>query len=89
VKCIYILIGGRVQGVGFRYFACHKAEEFQIVGWVKNTPDGKVEMEASGESANLDIFVDWMKVGPTRSIVKTFSATEINTPRTFTNFIIR
>lgn len=89
MKSIYILIGGRVQGVGFRYFAHQKANELNIFGWVKNTPDGKVEIEASGDSENLEIFTDWMKIGPIRAIVQTFSVSEITPSRNFTSFIIR
>lgn len=89
MKSVYILIGGRVQGVGFRYFAQYKAEELQITGWVLNTPEGKVEIEASGEPEKLEIFTDWMRVGPARAVVKTFFTSEITPTRTFTNFIIR
>ena len=84
-----MLIGGRVQGVGFRYFALHKANELSIFGWIKNTPDGKVEIEVSGESENLKTYSDWMKIGPSRAIIKTFSESEIHPTRTFTNFSIR
>jgi len=89
VKSIFLVIAGRVQGVGFRYFAHHKAVEFNLTGWVKNTPDRKVEIEATGEPENLNAFVDWMKIGPTRAIIKTFSVSEITPIRTFTNFTIR
>jgi len=85
---VYIIISGRVQGVGFRYFAHHKAEEFNIVGWVKNTPDGKVEIEASGEPQNLNTFVNWIKIGPARAIIKTFSVSDISPERSFTRFTI-
>jgi acylphosphatase len=88
VRSIYILIAGRVQGVGFRYFALHKADEINIFGWVKNTIDGNVELEASGESENLELFIDWMKIGPTRAIIKTFSISDITPTRTFINFTI-
>jgi len=89
VKSVYLIISGRVQGVGFRYFAEHKAVEFHISGWAKNTPDGKVEIEANGEPENLKLFIDWMKIGPARAIIKTFSVSEITPTRTFTNFTIR
>lgn len=89
VKSVYLVISGRVQGVGFRYFAEHKAAEFNISGWVKNTPDGKVEIEATGEPENLNVFIDWMKTGPSRAIIKIFSVSEITPTRTFTNFTIR
>ena len=89
IKQVYILIGGRVQGVGFRYFAQHKAVELNITGWVKNTPDGKVEIEASGETQNLDTFIEWMKIGPSRAVIQTFSASDIHPLRNFSNFTVR
>jgi len=89
MKSIYILIDGRVQGVGFRYFALQKANEFCIFGWVRNTPDGKVEIEAEGNPQNLKNFIDWMKIGPSRAIVQTFSVSDITPLRHFNNFIIR
>ncbi len=88
-KSVYLVISGRVQGVGFRYFARHKAIELNISGWVKNTPDGKIEIEANGETEDLNIFTDWMKIGPTRAIIKLFSVSDITPIRTPTNFIIR
>jgi len=88
-KSIYLVISGRVQGVGFRCFAEHKAVEFNITGWVKNTTDGKVEIEAAGEPENLSVFIEWMKTGPTRAIIKTISVSEITPSRTFTNFTIQ
>ncbi len=88
-KTIYILIGGRVQGVGFRYFAQHKAGELKILGWVRNTPDEKVEIEAEGDAKNLETYIEWMRIGPARAIIRQFSVSEITPPRNFTSFIIR
>jgi acylphosphatase len=88
-KTIYLIIGGRVQGVGFRYFAQYKALELKISGWVRNTHDGKVEIEAEGDPKNLETFVDWMKIGPARAIIRQFSVSEITPIRNFTSFIIR
>jgi acylphosphatase len=88
-KSIFMILTGRVQGVGFRYFAQHKAEELHISGWVRNTIDNKLEIEATGEPGQLEIFTDWMKTGPSRAIIKTFSVTEILPVRNFTNFMIR
>jgi acylphosphatase len=89
VKSVYLVIMGRVQGVGFRYFVEHKAIVCHISGWVKNTPDGSVEIEATGEPENLNVFIDWMKIGPTRAIIKTCSVSEITPTRIITNFTIR
>ena len=89
MKSAYLIIDGRVQGVGFRYFALNKAEVLKISGWVRNTPDGKVEIEAEGDPQNLKTYIEWMKIGPARAIIKTFSVSEITPIRNFTNFIIR
>ena len=89
IKSVFIIIGGRVQGVGFRYFARQKAIEFNISGWVKNAPDGNVEIEATGNLSDLNTFTEWMKSGPTRAIVSTFSITEIIPVRNDKSFIIR
>jgi len=89
VKSVYIQIGGRVHGVGFRYFAQVKASELGISGWVCNTSEEKVEIEAEGEPENLELFMDWMKIGPARAIIRTYLISEITPHRNFTNFIIR
>ena len=43
-----VLFSGRVQGVGFRYTACHIARHFTVTGYVRNLPDGRVELLAEG-----------------------------------------
>lgn len=88
-KTVFILVTGRVQGVGFRYFARQKAIETGIRGWVRNSAPGHVEIEASGMQKDLNTFIDWIKIGPTRAIIKTVSITEIPNERQFTNFSIR
>ena len=45
---------GRVQGVGFRYTASRIARNFTVAGYVKNLPDGRVQIVAEGETAELD-----------------------------------
>ena len=50
----HFLIKGRVQGVGFRWFVQREAAELGLRGWVKNTPDGHVEVLAAGEPDQLD-----------------------------------
>lgn len=59
-----IQIYGRVQNIGFRYFAVMKAGEYQICGTVKNEPDETVVIEAEGAREQLDIFLADIKKGP-------------------------
>ncbi len=47
------IITGIVQGVGFRYFVKRKAELYGLCGWVRNLPDGRVEVFAQGEPSAL------------------------------------
>lgn len=54
----HIFFFGRVQGVGFRYTCKSLAERHPVCGWVKNLPDGSVEMIVEGETAAIRIYVD-------------------------------
>jgi acylphosphatase len=61
---VRLLIDGHVQGVGFRYFACRQAEALGLSGEVRNRPDGRVSVEAEGEHATLQRFVEALTRGP-------------------------
>ena len=50
----HIFFYGRVQGVGFRYYAVQKANQLGLTGWVKNLYDGSVEMEVEGQETDID-----------------------------------
>jgi acylphosphatase len=53
-----VLYSGRVQGVGFRYTAHQIARRHAVTGFVRNLPDGRVELVAEGSSAELDQMLD-------------------------------
>jgi acylphosphatase len=53
-----VLYEGRVQGVGFRYTAQRLAPAFGVGGFVRNLPDGRVELEAQAEPAKVRAFLD-------------------------------
>lgn len=57
----HIVFYGRVQGVGFRYYAVNKANQFGLTGWVKNLPDGTVEMEVQGEKPLIDQLIIFLQ----------------------------
>jgi len=58
------VVSGRVQGVGFRYFVVREAEALGLAGWVRNLPDGQVEVLASGEGGPVDAFEGRLWQGP-------------------------
>lgn len=53
-----VIFEGRVQGVGFRYTCKDLAKGFEVVGTVRNLPDGTVEMEVGGEPAEVEGFIN-------------------------------
>lgn len=57
----HIVFYGRVQGVGFRYYAVNKANQLGLNGWVKNLPDGTVEMEVQGEEPLIDQLIIFLQ----------------------------
>jgi acylphosphatase len=57
-------VRGRVQGVGFRASAAHEARRLGVDGWVRNLPDGSVELEARGTAAAVDALCAWLTQGP-------------------------
>jgi acylphosphatase len=60
----HALISGRVQGVAFRFFAQHVANQLGITGWVRNLYDGRVEVVAEGDREALELFLAELKKGP-------------------------
>ena len=58
------LFAGRVQGVGFRYATKQLAKGFDVLGWVRNLPDGSVELQVMGEEDELDDFIQELHDSP-------------------------
>ena len=57
----HIIFYGRVQGVGFRYYAVNKANQLGLTGWVRNLPDGTVEMEVQGNEPSIDELIIFLQ----------------------------
>jgi acylphosphatase len=56
-------ISGRVHGVFFRAYVESRAEDLNLTGYVRNLPDGKVEVRAEGERERLEKLVHYLEVG--------------------------
>jgi len=61
---VHLIISGDVQGVGFRFTAIEVARGLDLTGWVKNCPDGSVEIVAEGPREKLENLITWAKKGP-------------------------
>ena len=58
MTAVLVHYAGRVQGVGFRATAVYIARNFAVTGWVRNMPDGSVELLAEGEGAEVERFLN-------------------------------
>jgi acylphosphatase len=72
------IVRGRVQGVGFRYFAIHSARRAGVVGLVRNLTDGSVEAVAEGEAESVARFRECLERGPT--LARVIEVVEIELP---------
>jgi DNA ligase D-like protein (predicted 3'-phosphoesterase) len=63
-RAIRAVVGGRVQGVGFRDATLRRAREAGVMGWVRNTDDGALAIHAEGQSAAIDTLIAFLRKGP-------------------------
>ena len=72
-----VVVRGNVQGVGFRYYANAEASRLGVAGFVRNLPDGSVEIEVEGEHPAVASLVDWARTGPRSASVESVEVSEI------------
>ena len=72
----HLQISGRVQGVGFRFYAQRKAQELGVTGWVRNRRDGSVEVMAQGAPEAVEAMIAWARRGPASAAVSEVSIAE-------------
>ena len=88
ILTVNMVIIGKVQGVGFRYFVFRQAQELGIKGWVSNKSNGNVEALAHGEKADLEQFIAKVKEGPSVSRVDDVNLNWVNEPEQYFGFEI-
>jgi len=66
---LHVIVRGRVQGVGFRFFVERLANQRHLTGWVRNNPDGSVETVAEGPEEDLLSFLQALRQGPRAAFV--------------------
>jgi acylphosphatase len=84
-----VIVRGRVQGVGFRWFVREHARALRLAGWVKNLADGMVELEVEGAAENVAELMAHVAEGPDGAVVASvddvqISAPALSLPETFT-----
>ncbi len=89
MKRLRIKVFGVVQGVGFRWFTKRLADRLGVVGWVRNLPDGSVEIEAQGKPDQLEEFLAAVKQGPPAGYVSRMEVEELTPVNDYWGFEIR
>jgi len=79
---------GNVQGVGFRYTTCSAAADFAVSGYVRNLPNGSVELAVEGETAEIERFLAALRNRMSGHIDRE-ECTEISATGEFAGFMIR
>jgi acylphosphatase len=59
-----VCVDGRVQGVYYRASTQAQAQALGLRGWVRNLPDGRVELRAQGTRGRVEALIDWCRKGP-------------------------
>ena len=72
----FFVVTGRVQGVGFRWWCRTVARRLGVSGWVRNRPDGAVEVFAVGSEEVLQELEDFMRGGPPAAVVSAVQVRE-------------
>ncbi len=89
LHAIHAIVRGRVQGVSFRYYTLLRAHELNLRGWVRNLPDGTVEVLAEGSQTQLDQLTVFLDTGPVGARVDGVAINWQQATGQFTDFIIR
>jgi acylphosphatase len=88
MRRVKMIVCGRVQGVGYRYFVQEQANQHGIKGYVRNLPGGEVEIDAEGERSSLSIFISGCQKGPGHSSIDDMVIHDIQ-PFGFEGFVIK
>lgn len=89
MKQLHLIIWGKVQGVYYRASCLEMAVNLNLKGWVRNLPDGNVEVLAEGKEENLNKLIDWCKKGPPHSRVDNLEISWNEIENCFNDFCVR
>lgn len=89
MKTVHIRVEGRVQGVFFRDYTQRQARNLKLKGWVRNLPDGSVEIIISGSEPHVEAMIDWLHEGSPLAVVSAVNVDEILPTEKLAGFEIR
>jgi acylphosphatase len=86
---LQVFYEGNVQGVGFRWSVRHAAKGFDVTGWVRNLPDGRVELQVNGDQDEVRAFLDAIAQGEVHSLIHNQTENQLEKPVSGRGFEIR
>jgi acylphosphatase len=86
---IHVFYEGNVQGVGFRWTVRNIAKGFEVTGWIRNLPDGRVEMQVNGEENEVRPFLQAVTESELRAHIRKQNETPLAQPVEARGFEIR
>ena len=86
---LQVFYEGNVQGVGFRWTVRHAAKGFDVTGWVRNLPDGRVELQVAGQENEVRALLDCIAQGELHSLIRKQTENKLENPGTVRGFEIR
>ena len=86
---LQVFYEGHVQGVGFRFIVRHIAKGFDVTGWVRNLPDGRVELQVTGDEDEVRAFLDDVAQSELHSLIRERTENKLNEPVVARGFGIR
>jgi acylphosphatase len=89
MAALQVFYEGYVQGVGFRWSVRHIAKGFDVTGWVRNLPDGRVELQVSGEEDEMRGFLDAIAQSELRAHIRKQTENKLEKAVTARGFEIR
>ncbi len=84
-----VTVKGLVQGVNFRHYTRQTALHYNVVGWVRNLPDGSVQGCFEGEEADVNALIAWCRTGPSWARVEEVTVTRESYRGEFDDFEIK
>tara|TARA_Y100000588_G_C13780334_1_gene722122 strand:+ start:177 stop:449 length:273 start_codon:yes stop_codon:yes gene_type:complete len=69
MKTVHLIVSGKVQNVGYRYYTIENAQSMGLTGWVRNLSNGSVEIRATGQDEEIGEFLRLVRRGPSYSRV--------------------